>query len=68
MMNLGRHNSNRQLAEGALQMPVSGGRIGRRGERPYFNHPYKIRQDGRYSAFKKRKTLKLARIGENQQS
>ena len=47
---------------------MSGGRIGRRGERPYFNHPYWISQDGRYSAFTitKRKILKLARIKEIQ--
>ncbi len=30
---------------------MSGGRIGRRGERPYFNYPYRICQDGRYGAF-----------------
>ncbi len=41
------------------EAPVSGGRIGRRGERPHFDYPYRIRQDGRCSAFIQRENLKL---------
>jgi hypothetical protein len=52
MMNLGAAQQQRKRKR-TPEAPVSGGRIGRRGERPHFNHPYRIRQDGRYGAFYK---------------